>query len=274
MTPRQTPDAVREAYRQGQIDMRERAAQVCDRRGAEEQEAFGLVRGTQNYFRARNAVRELDVAALDSRAGDAGEGCEDGRTADNAVDFVFNRLAKKLGLAEWQVVEGSEEWEGDVSATLHRLLIDAGIIDDETGAVATLATPAPAPNSAGDAGEGKATEGIKSQWDAIRPLLAGLISDVECAIHFNEGVDALSGEGPEEARNGIERMDALVAALATPAPAVDDVDIDSPAARLDMVRVALTGIIDNPASAVPLARAGLDFCDLTEAQRKEMRGDA
>jgi hypothetical protein len=74
MTTRQTPDAVREAYMQGQVDMRERAAQVCDQRGAEEQEAFGLVRGTQNYFRARNAVRDLQIAALDSRAGDAGEG--------------------------------------------------------------------------------------------------------------------------------------------------------------------------------------------------------
>ena len=78
------------------------------------------------------------------RAGDEGEGIENGYTADDAVDFVFNRLASKLELSDWQVVEGSEEWEGDVSATLHRLLVDAGIIDDETGAVATLATPAPA----------------------------------------------------------------------------------------------------------------------------------
>jgi hypothetical protein len=93
----------------------------------------------------RNAARtDAILAALDSRAGDAGEEIENGYTADDAVDFVFNRLASKLGLVDWQVVEGSEEWEGDVSATLHRLLIDAGIIDDETGAVATLATPAPA----------------------------------------------------------------------------------------------------------------------------------
>ncbi|WP_294272906.1 hypothetical protein [uncultured Sphingomonas sp.] len=72
----QTPDAVREAYMQGQVDMRERAAQLCDQRGAEEQEGFGLVRGTQNYFRARNAIRDLEIASLDSRAGDAGEGQE------------------------------------------------------------------------------------------------------------------------------------------------------------------------------------------------------
>lgn len=83
--------------------------------------------------------------ALSTLSADAirqGEEVDNGYSADDAVDFVFNRLASKLGLADWQVVEGSEEWEGDVSATLHRLLVDAGIIDYETGAVATLATPA------------------------------------------------------------------------------------------------------------------------------------
>lgn len=63
---------------------------------------------------------------------------ENDNAADEAVDFVFDRLASMLGLADWQVVEGSEDWGGDVAATLHRLLIDAGIIDEETGAVATL----------------------------------------------------------------------------------------------------------------------------------------
>jgi hypothetical protein len=86
--------------------------------------------------------RDQALSTLSADAIRQGEGVENGYTADDAVDFVFNRLASKLGLADWQVVEGSEEWEGDVSATLHRLLVDAGIIDDETGAVATLATPA------------------------------------------------------------------------------------------------------------------------------------
>lgn len=119
MTTRQTPDAVREAA----------------------EEIVALPHGLDIGY-AQDIARRI-LAALDSRAGDAGE-IDNGYSADDAVDFVFNRLAEKLGLAEWQVVEGSEEWEGDVSATLHRLLIDAGIIDDETGVVATLATPAPA----------------------------------------------------------------------------------------------------------------------------------
>jgi len=119
MTTRQTPDAVREAA----------------------EEIVALPHFLDIGY-AQDIARRI-LAALDSRAGDAGE-IDNGYSADDAVDFVFNRLAEKLGLAEWQVVEGSEEWEGDVSATLHRLLIDAGIIDDETGVVATLATPAPA----------------------------------------------------------------------------------------------------------------------------------
>lgn len=118
----------------------------------------------------RNAARtDAILAALDSRAGDAGEEIENGYTADDAVDFVFNRLASKLGLVDWQVVEGSEEWEGDVSATLHRLLIDAGIIDDETGAVATLATPAPAVDAvpAGEVLKQQAHEWRRGEVQAI-----------------------------------------------------------------------------------------------------------
>ncbi|WP_394659933.1 hypothetical protein [uncultured Novosphingobium sp.] len=138
----QTPDAVREAANVA-------AFHAIYGNGADpftRPEAFGYA----------SEVAGAILSALDSRAGDAGEEIENGCTADDAVDFVFNRLASKLGLAEWQVVEGSEEWEGDVSATLHRLLVDAGIIDAETGAVATLATPAPAVDAvpAGEVGEG------------------------------------------------------------------------------------------------------------------------
>lgn len=76
-----------------------------------------------------------------------------------------------------------------------------------------------------------------------------------------------------------ERSTAVLEAINLDEPAFgetkDEVDdLDSPAARLDMVRAALRGILDNPSSAVPLAKAGLDFCDLTQAQRQAMRGDS
>lgn len=51
---------------------------------------------------------------------------------DAGVDFVFDHLAKALGLAQWRPHDGSETWDGDVSATLWGLLYDAKIIDPET----------------------------------------------------------------------------------------------------------------------------------------------
>ncbi|QBE91459.1 hypothetical protein DRN02_005055 [Sphingomonas paucimobilis] len=142
MDAHKTPDAVREAVQKGLEFVAVTLAFLGRDRGTDRESK--TLDGLAIEARALDPIMREALAALDSRAGDAGEEIENGYTADDAVDFVFNRLASKLGLVDWQVVEGSEEWEGDVSATLHRLLIDAGIIDDETGAVATLATPAPA----------------------------------------------------------------------------------------------------------------------------------
>lgn len=75
-TPPSTDAAgeVERAYLQGQLDMRERAAKVCNERGAEEQANFGSNRATQNYFRARNAVRDLEPIALTTPKPDASQG--------------------------------------------------------------------------------------------------------------------------------------------------------------------------------------------------------
>jgi len=51
-------------------------------------------------------------------------------------------------------------------------------------------------------------------------------------------------------------------------------DLDAPEARLDMVRAALRMIIDGCGDPVALAKAGLDFCDRTQAEREAMRGEA
>ena len=42
-----------EGVREGML----KAATICNERGAREEENFGLVRGTQNYYRARDAIR-------------------------------------------------------------------------------------------------------------------------------------------------------------------------------------------------------------------------
>lgn len=50
-------------------------------------------------------------------------------------------------------------------------------------------------------------------------------------------------------------------------------DVDSPAARIDYARTCFAAILAKPADAKALARAGLDLCNLTAAQRAEMRGE-
>lgn len=61
--------------------------------------------------------------------------------ADKAVDHVFKDLARVLGLETWYPQDGSESWEGDVFATMMRILTDAGVIDPETGTRWPVALP-------------------------------------------------------------------------------------------------------------------------------------
>jgi hypothetical protein len=51
-------------------DALEEAAKVCDERGAAEQVNYGLNRGTQNYFRARDAIRALIAQEDAAQKGD------------------------------------------------------------------------------------------------------------------------------------------------------------------------------------------------------------
>lgn len=61
-------NAITEAEERGARLMQEAAAKLCDAEGAYEQEGYGLNRGTQNYFRARNAIRALDPVTIIARA--------------------------------------------------------------------------------------------------------------------------------------------------------------------------------------------------------------
>lgn len=54
---------------------------------------------------------------------------------------------------------------------------------------------------------------------------------------------------------------------------IKNADLDTPEARLDMVRPVLRAILACGGEAAALARAGLDLCDLTAAERAEMRGE-
>jgi hypothetical protein len=61
---------------------------------------------------------------------DHADALEEAKT--EAVNFVFDRLAKALGLEQWTVHDGSETWDGDVAATLYGILRDSRAIDPET----------------------------------------------------------------------------------------------------------------------------------------------
>lgn len=55
---------------------------------------------------------------------------------------------------------------------------------------------------------------LAEEWGTLRPMITGMISDVECAVDgggMGEGRDALSWEGACDARSAVERIDALLA---------------------------------------------------------------
>lgn len=58
---------------------------------------------------------------------------------DEGATYVLKSLADALGVTDWSIQNGSEEWEGDVHATMHSILVDAGVVDEEDSAVATHA---------------------------------------------------------------------------------------------------------------------------------------
>lgn len=53
---------------------------------------------------------------------------------DKGADFVLEAVADYLGVKDWSMQEGSETWDGDVLATLHKIFELAGI-DDRSKAV-------------------------------------------------------------------------------------------------------------------------------------------
>jgi len=60
---------------------------------------------------------------------------------DEGADYVLGELASMLGLTEWEQKDGSETWDGDVSATLYGILEDARVLDPEDNSIARHATP-------------------------------------------------------------------------------------------------------------------------------------
>jgi hypothetical protein len=55
---------------------------------------------------------------------------------DVGATKVLTDLAKILHVRDWSIQEGSETWEGDVWATMFRILVDAGVVEEDHHAVA------------------------------------------------------------------------------------------------------------------------------------------
>jgi hypothetical protein len=94
-------------------------------------------------------IRALDaedalIAALSAPA--AGEDVEPGFDDETATK-IFKWLAETLGVNDWHIQDGSETWDGDVSATLRHILHQANVVSEEDGSVARLrAVPQGVPN--------------------------------------------------------------------------------------------------------------------------------
>ncbi|WP_367347545.1 hypothetical protein [Sphingobium yanoikuyae] len=58
---------------------------------------------------------------------------------DEGATYVLKSLADALHVEDWSIQSGSEEWEGDVWATMFRILIDAGVVEEDHHTVATHA---------------------------------------------------------------------------------------------------------------------------------------
>lgn len=100
--------------------------------------------------------------------------------------------------------------------------------------------------------------------EEMRELIAGILWADDPANH-QSGMTLDSDEVALLAKH-------FCGPIEQPAQASEVDDNDSPEARLDMVRVVLRAIAEG-ADAIPLAKAGLDFCDLTQAEREVVRGE-
>ena len=55
---------------------------------------------------------------------------------DEGATFVLEELAEMVGVSDWSIQDGSESWEGDVSATAYHILVQANVINDWDNSVA------------------------------------------------------------------------------------------------------------------------------------------
>lgn len=51
--------------------------------------------------------------------------------ADQAADFILDKLAEALDVTSYTPCDGTETWDGDVAGTVYRILRAARVLNDE-----------------------------------------------------------------------------------------------------------------------------------------------
>jgi hypothetical protein len=119
--------------------MREACAKLCET----EAENHGRRANNDAYFPSdrsryrlcaairRNCANEIRALPLPKPSAPAGIDPDSlvGKGMDQAADFIFRTLTKALKLKTFEPKDGTETWEGDVSATLYSILSAAGVLE-------------------------------------------------------------------------------------------------------------------------------------------------
>ena len=94
----------------------------------------------ENMFRlACDLEVQRDAARAEAEANKVDAEANEGKGKDEGATYVLSSLASALHVEDWSIQNGSEEWEGDVWATMFRILVDAGVVEEDHHQVATFA---------------------------------------------------------------------------------------------------------------------------------------
>ena len=94
-----------------------------------------LGRGREKNIQRLIMERDTARAEAEANKADAEAVVEQGK--DEGATYVLSSLASALHVEDWSIQNGSEEWEGDVWATMFRILVDAGVVEEDHHQVAT-----------------------------------------------------------------------------------------------------------------------------------------
>lgn len=103
-----------------------------------------LVRIYGDYLASQKTPQPQGTAVPEEHSGPA---------FDNGVTHAIGLLAKMLGVEQWHIRDGSDDYDNDVRDTILGVLIAAKLYDDEDGCWATLPLLAAAPPATGAGSE-------------------------------------------------------------------------------------------------------------------------